>query len=245
MKASRRLALIVSILALTSALTGTLKTYATNGNMTTFFDSEIPGIRVQLNATAQTQPGENLTVMFSLSTQTDVCVERLSLEVFGFLNGTEELSLGDFTDSSLSLNDTSKEYNYTCHVPDQVWGVTYGQISLTYSASLGGLDLRFSNVTNGFPMTQIENTLLENLEEEVKNLNASYNQLNTLYLNLNSTFQQLNQTYWELHQNYTSVQGSLGELDNTRRLTTVLAITTVFFVATTIYLVLRRPREPW
>jgi hypothetical protein len=41
------------------------------------------------------------------------------------------------------------------------------------------------------------------------------------------------------------MNGNLGELDNTRRLTTVLAITTVLFVATTVYLVMRKPKEIW
>jgi len=226
-------------------LAGRLQIYASDGNMTTFVDSEIPGIRIQLNATAETKPDSNLTVILGLRTQTDVYIERFSLEVFGFLNGTTKVLLGNIIDSSFSLNDSSREYSSTFHVLDQVWGTTYGEISLTYSASLGGLDLRFPNVSNGFPMTPVENTFLQNLEDQVNSLNSSLVQLSSLYQNLTSTFQQLNQTYWELHQNYTSVQGSLGELDSTRRLTTILAITTVFFLATTIYLVLRRPREPW
>jgi hypothetical protein len=66
-----------------------------------------------------------------------------------------------------------------------------------------------------------------------------------MYANLTSNFEQLNQTYWELQENYTTMNGNMGELDNTRRLTTVLAITTVFFVATTVYLVMRKPKETW
>lgn len=196
MKASRHSAAIVSILALMLILGGRLQVYASDGNMTTFVDSEIPGIRVQLNATAETQPGKNLTVILSLRTQTDVYVERLSLEVFGFLNGTTKVLLGNITDSSFSLNDTSREYGSTFNLLDQVWGTTYGEISLTYSASLGGLELRFPNVTNGFPMTQVENTFLKNLEDQVNSLNSSLMQLSSLYLNLSGTFQQLNQTYW-------------------------------------------------
>jgi hypothetical protein len=60
-----------------------------------------------------------------------------------------------------------------------------------------------------------------------------------------NAFVNLNQSYWNLQGNYTSVQNSLGELDNTRRLSTILAITTVFFLATTVYIVVRRPRDYW
>jgi hypothetical protein len=66
-----------------------------------------------------------------------------------------------------------------------------------------------------------------------------------MYANLNGDFEQLNNTYWELQANYTSLTGNLGELDNTRRLSTILGVTTAFFVATTVYLVVRKPKEIW
>jgi hypothetical protein len=130
--------------------------------------------------------------------------------------------------------------------------VTYGEIKLTYNVTVLGMVSTFPNVINGFPMTQVENTFLEGLEtqntilqDQIKSLNDSFQQLTNLYQNLSSTFEQLNQTYVELYQNYTSVKGSLGDLDNTRRVTTVLAVTTIIFLVSTIYLVIRRPKESW
>jgi len=41
------------------------------------------------------------------------------------------------------------------------------------------------------------------------------------------------------------LQGSSNELGNTRMAVGILAITTVFFVATTLYLVMRKPKESW
>jgi hypothetical protein len=55
----------------------------------------------------------------------------------------------------------------------------------------------------------------------------------------------LNKTYWELQHNYTALQGSLNELDNTRSAVAALAITTVIFVATTIYVIMRKPKQYW
>jgi hypothetical protein len=37
----------------------------------------------------------------------------------------------------------------------------------------------------------------------------------------------------------------MNELDNTRRVAVILAITTVFFVATTVFMVMRKPNESW
>jgi predicted PurR-regulated permease PerM len=253
MRRLRKLTLIVCILALAYALVSTVKVQASVDEMKTFFDSQIPGITIQVNATTQTLPTENLTVAVSLETQTDVGVEHFNLEVSGFLNGTIKLSMLNITGNNFYLNSTSaKEYVNSTYVPSSVWGITYGEISLSYNASVEGLVLTFPNIVSGFPMTQVENTFLEGLEtqntilqEQVKSLNDSYEQLTSLYQNLSNTFEQLNQTYVELYQNYTSVQGSLGDLDNTRRVTTVLAVTTIIFFVTTIYLVMRRPRESW
>jgi hypothetical protein len=49
--------------------------------------------------------------------------------------------------------------------------------------------------------------------------------------------------YHELHHNYTSALGKAADLDNTGRLTAVSGIGTAFFVATTVYLVICKPKE--
>lgn len=246
MKTFEKLSLMLGIIGLSLALVSAVQVHgAPEENMTTFLDSQIPGIRIQVNATSHTQPTKNVTVTLNLVSQTNVHVEHFNLQVFGFLNGTDKLSLANLTDNDFALNNASKPYNVLVNVPDYVWGVLYGEVKLTYSASLGGIELVFPNIVTGFTMTQVENTFLKNLETQVKNLNASYSQLTEMYTNLTSNFEQLNQTYWELQENYTAMNGNLGELDNTRRLITVLAITTVFFVATTAYLVIRKPKEIW
>jgi hypothetical protein len=234
---------IVCTLILAS-IAGT-EAHATEETMKTFLDSEVPSIWIQVNATAETQPAKNMTVVLSLTTQTDVHVDHFNIDVFGFLNGTIRILIGNITEDDFSLNETSRAYNSTFNVPDNVWDATYGEISLAYSTTLGGLELKFRKMTTSFPMTLVENTYLKDLENRFQTLNESYQYLNDSFRNLTSTFDQLNQTYWQLYNNYTSMQGSSNDLDNTRRAAILLAITTVFFVATTIYLVTRKPRNHW
>lgn len=224
-------------------------------------------MRIQVNATAETQPAGNITVAVTLINQTNVYMEYFNLSFFGFLNGTNKILMSNITDSNLPLSTVPKEYNSTFSVAEQVWGVTYGEFSVTYRVDVGSVEeRRFSNITCGFIMTNVKNVYLEGLEQQLNSMSAKYQQLNTTYWNLHdlywelsSTYLQLNQTYWELNRNYTSLQGRvdelernytslqgrLDELDNTRRALVVLAITTVFFVATTFYLVMRRPRQQW
>jgi hypothetical protein len=240
-----KLGLILIICTLTLTIVCKVRAQDEGDNVKTFLDSEMPGIKIQADATAETRPTENLTVWLHLVPQTNVYVELLRLDVYGFQNGTVKVSIGNISDYNFPLNGTAREYNGTFPVPVGVWDVTFAEITLTYSASLAGLELRFPNATSGFYMTNVENTFLENLESQLKSLNVSYDQLNDTYNNLTRDYLQLNQTFVQLQQNYTVLQGSMNELDNTRRVAVILAITTVFFVATTFFMVMRRPRESW
>jgi hypothetical protein len=229
------LALILFVLAL--VLVGAVRAQAPGEETTTFLDTEVPGIKIQVNATAQTQPTGNLTVTLSLRPETAVHIEYVTLEIFGFMNGTFRLSMLNMTYSNVTLGETSEFYNSsTVNVPNWVWGVTYGEVRLTYNFIAPQLTV--SNITTGFVMTYVENTYLIGLEDQVKSLNQSYQQLSGLYSNLTAEFNQLNESYY-------SAKGSLGDLDNTRRVTAVLAVTTIVFLVTTVYLVVRRPRESW
>jgi hypothetical protein len=254
------LMLILLTLAFASIGCGKAQASASTEKLETFLDSSIPGIRIQVNATAETQPSQNVTVMLSLEQQpsiygqTSVYVEYFNLSVFGFVNGTYVILMSSITNNSFSLGNSSSRYNRTFTVPQQVWGVTYGQVTLTYNATypLGfgiHMTIPYQNMTLGFTMTHVENVYLESIEDQFENLEALYVQLNQTFwksfrMNLTvDNLASLNRTYLELQQNYTEVQGSLSELDNTRSAVTVLAITSVFFLATTLYLIMRRPKE--
>jgi hypothetical protein len=219
--------------------------------MKTFFDSEIPGIKIQVNATTETQPSQNITATLNLKPQTTVEVTYFNLSVFGFINGTYKTLMANITDSDFSLYTTSKEYACTFKVPEQVWGVTYGEIVLTYSAKYGVVTINLEKLTCGFTMTNVENIYLKNIEEEFKALTNTFKLFNQTFwesfqMNLSAeNLARLNQTYWELQQNYTALRGNLNELGNTRMAVGILAVTTVFFVATTLYLVMRKPKESW
>jgi hypothetical protein len=232
MKGISKLSLMLIVFTLSFAVLGKVQVQASEENMKTFFDSEVSGIKIQVNATAWTQPTQNMTVILSLGARTSVHVETFRFDLFGFLNGTSKIPMANVTDENFTLHDDAKMYNRTVQVPDKAWGVTYGLFTMTYSADLGGVILTFLNMTSGFYMTNVENTFLESLENQLRTLNESY--------------QQLNSTYWQLQENYTVLQAaSMNDLDSTRRVAVILAVTTVFFVVTTVFLVMRRPKEIW
>jgi hypothetical protein len=195
-----------------------MKAQASTENVKTFLDSRIPGIAIQVNATAETQPIQNITVLLSLKRQTSIDIGYFNLSIFGFVNGTYRTLMYNTTDGDFSLDDTPRSYNCTFTVPEQVWDATYGEITLTYNATYpvgpGSLELPY-NITLGFAMTHVENVYLANLQAQ----------------------------YDQLQQNYTTLEGRLTELDNTRSAVAVLAITSIFFVATTLYMMMRKPKD--
>ena len=209
---------ILLILAFAPICSMKAQASASTENMKTFLDSQIPGISIQVNATAETQPNQNITVILNLKRQTSIYVEYFNLSIFGFMNGTDKILMYNINDSDFSLSDVPRSYNNTFIVPEHVWDTTYGEITLTYNATYsagpGNLELPY-NITMGFTMTHVENVYLADLQAQ----------------------------YDQLLQNYTALQGRLTELDNTRSAVAVLAITSVFFVATTLYLVMRKPKE--
>ena len=199
-------------------------------NMQTFFESQWPGIKIQANATREALPEKNITIILLVKSKADdVHIEYLNLTVFGFIEGQNKTLLGSICKDAFSLNyNETRECNRTLTIPADVWGATYGELSFQYSPGEG---FSYSLSSLGFTMAHIRNVYLETLEGQ---------------------FQSLSENFTELQQNYTGLKGkydelstSVVELDNTRRIMIILAITTVVFAATTIYLIMRKPKQYW
>jgi len=83
-----------------------------------------------------------------------------------------------------------------------------------------------------FIMGYLKNLELENLKNEIERLKGE----NT----------QLRGNLTELLNNLTEIKNRYeGELNGTRSTVAVLAVTTLFFLATTAYLIMRKPKEYW
>ena len=248
-------------------------------NIKTFFDSSVPGIKIQVNATAETKPTQNITFSLKLTKMKDVnvSISYFNFSVYGFLRGQDKVLLNSTSDNNFELNIEQYQaiYQATFRVPENVWGIAYGEITLKYTvkypvAGDGTLNMDY-DLTVGFSMTEIENVYLKSLEEQLNELNQTFTQCfgkklsRDELLALNETLwlleqkyellNALNQTFMEcfgknltkdellsLKQEYESLKGVKSELDNTRTVMIFLVVVAVFFVATTAYLVLRKPK---
>jgi len=260
-KVMRKLRIVTSIFVmLIIALTLVKSTTApTPEEMETFFSSKYVGISIQVNATRETVPGADITIKLLVNcTSDDVYVDYLNVSVYGYKHIGYALEKATLTSecvmkqSPLAYHNASR-HNYTIPVPSEVWDLTYAELHLKYTVGIApfGFDETFS-------ITTVRNILWEELEEKLEWLNQTYQKLNNTYWQLNSTVEQLNQTFWQmfrmnltaeslarLNETYWGLKGGSNELGNTRTALGILAVTTVFFVATTLYLVMRKPKESW
>lgn len=197
---------------------------------------------IQVNATRETTSDANLTVMLLVNcTADDVYVDYLNFSIYGYEYVSYDVvyeimlfSVSVIRQTSLSYNKTMQE-NYNVRVPKDVWGLTYAKINLKYH--IGNTPLTFDDA---FSLTTVKNIRwqeLEELEKEFELLNNTFWQIFEMNLTQDN-LAQLNETYQAL-------KGASNELNNTRMVVGILAVTTVFFVATTLYLVFRKPKEYW
>lgn len=239
---------LVAMLILTSTIICRASAQ-TPDEIRTFFYNAHAGITIRVDATNETKPNENLTVKLWYNSTADfVHIDYLNLTIYGFIEGAQRLTLNStclLENAPLQFNET-REFEIVVHVPDDVWGVAYAELYLKYS--IADLPLKY---IEGFSITAIRNVRYEELQEKYNELSETFSLLNQTFwesFGKNLTMDELlslNATYWELLQNYTALEGSINELNNTRVAVGVLAVTTIFFVATTVYLVMRRPKDYW
>jgi hypothetical protein len=225
--------------------------------METFFDVIIHGIKVQVNATSEAQPISSISAILSLTSEiTKVYVKTINFTVYGFENGTIKVKIYSNSTGNFELNKTEQHVSqYQIFIPEKVYGIIYGEIDLDYNATvkdeLGGEHSYPFQDKLGFTMTRVQNTYITVIEEQLTNLLNLFNQLNQTFqtcFGRNLTLDDLlslNQTYWQLKHQYEDLSKVKDELNNTRATIAVLGAATIVFLATTAYLIFRKPKEHW
>ena len=259
---NKRIVAFFTCLILLSAFTNTAKTQIETNNMETFFDSKISCVEVQVNATSRAEPNSLISVVVNItSLVTKVHIKTVKLTIYGFVNGTERQEVYNNVSYNILL---CKYKNFICphavFVLENISGIIYGELYLDYDATVVdelGREIPYPfQGTIGFALTRIENVYLKALEEKLKSLEKQIEDINNVLGDLNQTFREcfgknltreellnLNQTFWQFKQEYEALKGVKSELDNTRTAMIFLAVVAVFFVATTAYLVFRKPKE--
>ncbi len=234
-----------ALLMLSLALVQGTRAEGSSG-LQTFFSKDYVNLSLRVDATNQTDPGGSIAIKLLIDCWAlNVTMDGLNITVYGFTLGKQKALIQNvtlITASTPLVFSSTREYDCTVPVPSDIWDATYATLDFrgTYTRTNEGF-----KGSEGFSLTIIRNVYLASLERQLESLTSDYRTLNSTYWQLNGTYTQLNTTYWDLRQEFNASRASAADLDNTRQAAVILAITTIFFVASTIYLVIRKPREYW
>jgi|YelNatPaOPRAMG01_1025707.scaffolds.fasta_scaffold43257_1 cell division protein ZapA (FtsZ GTPase activity inhibitor) len=232
----------VAILIIASIFTSATLVHASE-ELKEFFSKDYAGISLRAEATNETIPGGNLTLKIWINcTARGVKIEHLSLNVYGFVEGKEKTLLYNaqvLNNTALELDEVRYE-NFNISLPVNVWGCALAEISVAYSI----MDTPLPSIYPSFPITFIRNIAYEELQKEYEELSEFCDELNETFFEnfqMNLTIENLA----KLNNTLKELQGRLGELNTTRVAVGVLAIIAFFFVITTLYLAVRKPKQYW
>lgn len=247
-----KIKLILLICCLSIALLLPAKAEAQNETIEKLLS--LPGINIKINATATTTPGQNISLTLSLSKASgpkDVYIEYFNLSIFGFIYGKEKVLMANLTDSGISLTSEYSRALPPFTVPENVWGITQGELTLTYNVTYEQQGtpviitiMPYEDLKIGFDVTYIENIYLKSMEETLARLNATFFESFNMSLS-EENLEQLNQTYWDYVQKYDALKGSASELENLRSVSIILGVTTAILLVSTFYLLFRKPKDYW
>lgn len=223
----RKKAVLLTVFIMFFITAYSVKAQEQGENIETFFDSKIPGIRIQVNATSQIQPNNNISFIISLTPETppkEIEIIEFAFHVYGFVNGTIKSEIYSKPFGHMPLSNVWK-HNDSIFIPQQVYGAIYGEINITYTVKETvtsdnqkiTIESSYPNAIIGFPMTRVENVFIKMLEDEIN----------------------------RLKQDKESLSKIQNELNNTRTVVAILGVTTVLFLGTTTYLMFRRPKTYW
>jgi predicted nuclease with TOPRIM domain len=189
---------------------------------------------------------------FAITTVRNVYYEQLQRDF-------EQLQ-ANFNQLNASYNQLSSTYLALQALYAQL-NASYAELNVVFaakSASYEQLQQNFNKLSESYSQLDSSYSKLEDLyaqldalynelNQNYTGLDQNYTELNQNYTILNSTYMDLNGTYAKLDENYTSLQGNLdGSLDEaagTRQVTLVLGVMTALFVGTTVFLLIRKPKQ--
>lgn len=193
------------------------------------------GLEVLIEKPFEAYPNQTITVNVTTKALTDLIVNYTQVDLYTLNNLTKEeilfYTISHISTSTVFSSGQWLNKTYEVSIPEYALNVIYGKLRLKWT--LKGTEEGDSYEREPtFVMSYLRNLELERLRNENARLKENVTDLNN--------------TLIELRNNLTEIQNRYeGELSGTRSTIVVLAAATVFFVATTAYLVLQKPKQSW
>lgn len=196
-------------------------------------------LTVEIKNPSEAYPNQTINVNITIKALVNLTINHVAIELYTFNDSklddviyVEKESQVPLS-SGKSLNKTS---NFTIH--EQASNIVYGKLIVEWTKK--GTEGRVTiEKEPTFIMAYLKNSELEKLRSIVPELEKEN-------VELKGNVTDLNNTLTDLLNNLTDAKNRYeGELSGTRSVITILAIITVFFVATTAYLFIRKPKQYW
>jgi len=196
-------------------------------------------LTVEIKNPSEAYPNQTINVNITIKALVNLTINHVAIELYTFNDSKFDdviyVEKGSQVPLSCgkSLNKTS---NFTIH--EQASNIVYGKLILEWTKK-GTEGWTTIGKEPTFIMAYLKNSELEKLRSIVPELEKEN-------VELKENVTDLNNTLTDLLNNLTDVKNRYeGELSGTRSVITILAIITVFFVATTAYLFIRKPKQYW
>jgi len=199
-------------------------------------------LEVRIEYPFETYPNQSITINITTRALASLNVSYILLNLYTLHNLTREeillYSISHISTPKLFSNNEWFNKTYKVFIQEYAINVLYGKLKLKWTLT-GTVEKDTYERELTVIMSYLKSLELDRLRNENTMLKENLT-------NLTNELTELNNTLTELRNNLTDIQHRYeGELSGTRSAIVVLAVVTVFFVATTAYLALRRPKQVW
>lgn len=196
-------------------------------------------LTVEIKNPSEAYPNQTINVNITIKALVNLTINHVAIELYTF----NDSKFDDVTyinrESQVAL-PCGKSLNKTCNftIYEHASNIVYGKLILewTKKGTEGSVTIKSWPT---FIMAYLRSSELEKLRNKVPELEKENVELKENVTDLNNTLTDLLNNLTDLENRYE------GELSGTRSVITILAVITVFFVATTAYLFIRKPKQQW
>ena len=208
------------------------------GDAQVFYTLDYGGLLVKVEGPAIAWPGDEINITVRVQASAKIHIDFVNLNVSSLEMNREEVPLLGTVSflNNVDLNpEAINQTSYEVEVPnDALPGLIYGMIWYSWHIK-GSVPDPHVMLPKAFPATFIENKPYIELKEDFDDLNSSYRNLQNSYTSLDANYTDLQERFQQLES------AQIGE-SNATGLMYLFLITTGIFVATTLILMIRRPK---
>jgi hypothetical protein len=221
------------------------------------YDYGLYNLKIHIENPAEAYPSQNLKINVTAEAAAKLTVNYIAIELYTFnsstMNGENFTSIEVVNYSTplfLPGGLSPYEASFVALVPVSAFNVVYAKLILVWT-EIGTEESTPVQRQTTFIMASVYNPELERLRDLLPKLQKQNAILRRNVTCMNDSLAQalndltdINNTLTQAFNNLTDATSRYqGDIGNTRTVATVLGVTTVFFVATTVYLTMKKPRD--